>query len=124
MNKFFYLIGGFFIGCLITFSVLYIIGASQSVNENIILFEEPSDDLDISSFKVLQVIENSSALVKYPHGVDGPIYLLTNNEGYVYYDDQVINLSDNEVVCPVGIFHYKTKGGLSKTVPIIKIFKK
>lgn len=124
MKKIFIFIGGFAAGCFLTFLVFYIIGTSQSVNENTTWFDKPGNELEISSFKVIQVIEMSSALVRYPKGYDGPTYLLTNDDGYAYYDDQLINLSDNEVVRPVGVFHYDTRGGLSKTVPIIKIFKK
>lgn len=124
MNKVFVFIGGLIAGCLLTFFVFYIIGISQSANDNVTWFEKPGDELEISSFKVFQVIEVSSALVEYPHGYGGPSYLLTNDEGYAYYDNQLIKLSDNEVARPVGVFHYNTMGGLSRTVPIIKIFKK
>ena len=54
----------------------------------------------------------------------GPVYLLINEEGRYYYDDEEIIVPKGKVVKQVGIYQYQTKAELEKTVPIIQILDK
>ncbi|MBO5630072.1 MAG: hypothetical protein J5965_13485, partial [Aeriscardovia sp.] len=51
----------------------------------------------------------------------GAVYLMTNEEGKYYYDDEVVRVPDGKVVRQVGIYQYQTKAEFEKTVPIIQI---
>ena len=90
-------------------------------------FEEPGDIIKESSFKVLQVLAKDAALVNgkdeygYYHGT---IYLIVNNEGKYYYDDEIVKVPTGKVLRQIGIYQYPTRRDIVKTVPIIMIMDK
>ena len=94
-------------------------------------FEKPGDIIDIEAFEVFQVLGENVALV---HGnsreyssmevFTGAVYLLTNEDGKYYYDDEVVKVPDGKVARQVGIYQYQTKSDFGKTVPIIQIMSK
>lgn len=132
MNKWIYFIGGIVVGIILTTITLYYIGTNmqeqQKENQKTTLFEEPGDVIDVKSFKVFQVVEEGKALV-YGEANDhagyygGAVYMLTNDEGKLYYDDEIVKLSKGQVARQIGIFEYKATLG-QKTVPIIRIIDK
>ena len=92
------------------------------------MFDKPGDVLDVCSFKVFQVLGDDSALV---YGkVDnssyyrGAVYLLTNDEGKYYYDDEIVDVPKGRIVRHFGIYRYQNRSELEKTVPIIRIVDK
>ena len=132
MNKWLIIGGGFLAGVIVTFLVLVVIGLSnQKSSPNIPgakMFEQPTEVVQESSFKVMQAIQENAALVNAKSGsysfgdmYMGTLYLLINNEGHYYYDDEIVKVPQGKKVRQVGIYRYETKMEIEKTVPIIEI---
>ena len=115
--------GGFITGIVITFLVLFFIARCQSNKAT--YFETPGEIVEGTSFEVFQVIEPGAALVNAKSDMGslylGAVYLIVNNEGKYYYDDEIINVPKGKVIRQVGIYKYPTKDNFEKTVPIIQI---
>ena len=87
--------------------------------------------IDVDAFEVFQVIGEDAALV---HGksrefssrefFSDAVYLLTNEDGKFYYDDEVVRVPNGKVARQVGIYQYQTNSNFGKTVPIIQIMNK
>lgn len=127
MKKWLVFVLGMITGVILTFAFLVFLGIIAQMNENskYTLFDQPREIVDSDAFKVFQVLEDHSALVESntegsDHLFIGPTFLLTNDEGKYYYDEEIIRVSKGKVARQIGIFHYNTKLG-EKTVPIIKI---
>jgi hypothetical protein len=132
MKKWLIFGSGVLTGIVLTFVFAFIFSASRSEgDDDVTWFENPGDVIDVDAFEVFQVIGNDAALV---HGksreyssmevFSGGVYLLTNEDGKYYYDDEVVRVSDGKVAKQVGIYHYQTKSDFGKTVPIIQIMNK
>lgn len=136
MKKWLIFLGGVITGIVLTF--LFICIASESMpktdtiseeakyNEDIKFFEKPGDLVKDKSFKVFQVLSDDAALVRAQSDARldlylGPVYLLTNDEGKYYYDEEKIKAPNGKVFRQVGIYRYPTKNDIIKTVPIIKL---
>jgi hypothetical protein len=127
---------GIITGAILTVGVLYFVYVSQTADSpgtkedvNTILFSEPGEVISFSSFKVMQVLPNGSALAESVHNAQYSIYgdplvLFTANEGSAYYDDQIIKVPAKKVARQVGTFRYTSGAGFEKTVPIVKFFDK
>jgi hypothetical protein len=123
-------LGGFATGVVVTFVVLLIIGLAQnsSAITGVTNFEQQGEIIQEKSFEVMQVIADNAALVhgkEYPSSTLylGTLYLLRNNEGKYYYDDEIVKVPSGKVVRQTGIYKYESKSGY-KTVPIIEIVDK
>jgi hypothetical protein len=88
------------------------------------MFKEPGDVINERSFEVFQVVAENGALVTGKgdgnYMYTGPVYLLINDDGKYYYDEEIIKLPKGKVVRQVGIYQYETKQAILKTVPIIE----
>lgn len=130
MNKWVYFGLGVIAGIVLTFVFAYIYNASMAKgNDGLTWFEEPGEVVDVKSYKVFQVIGDDAALVEgqtYENReiYTGTVYLLINEEGKYYYDEEIIRVPDGKVVRQVGIYKYPTKSDFIKTVPIIEIMDK
>lgn len=133
MKKAFIFVAGLATGVLLLFivaAVIYIFDEKnhpqvQNQDNGVTMFDEPGDKIDETEFEVFQALERgSSALSRVTGKGIGPTYLLVNDEGKLYYDDEKVTVPSGKIARQVGIFQYKTKGGVSKTVPIIKFFDK
>ena len=126
MKKWLLFGGGVLTGIVLTFVVAFLISLGKKGNDNVTWFDQPTETIGCTSFKVFQVIDGNAALVR--EGGDflsfGAVYLLTNDEGKYYYDDEVVAVPKGMVAKQVGIYKYDTKAEVKKTVPIIKIMKK
>lgn len=141
MKKWLIFIGGVLTGVVLTilfisFFIVKALKTNQIENKTgTTFFEQPGDILNVNSLKVFQVISQDAALT---HGkplinkyndpdldyLSGPIYLLINDDGKYYYDDEIINVPENKVARQVGVYQYQTQSEFEKTVPIIKIMDK
>lgn len=132
MKKWLIFGSGVLTGIVLTFVFAFIFSASRSEGDDgVTWFKNPGDVIDVDAFEVFQVIGNDAALV---HGksreyssmevFSGAVYLLTNEDGKYYYDDEVVRVSDGKVARQVGIYRYQTKSDFGKTVPIIQIMNK
>ncbi len=128
MKKWLVFGGGFLSGVVLTFLILLIIGLANSNNNGLIgatYFDKPAEEINVDSFEVMQVIQDNAALVRSKDfSTYGTIYLLVNDSGRYYYDDEIINISGKQKVMHIGIYKYDTKSGIEKTVPIIRVFDK
>lgn len=127
MKKWMIFGGGVITGIVLTFLFLFIY-AKAGGSEDVKLFDKPGEVIESPSFEVFQVIDESVALV---HGKgntysihSGAVYVLTNDEGKLYYDDEIVKVPEGKVARQVGIFKYRTPADFEKTVPIIKIMSK
>lgn len=128
MKKWMIFGGGVITGIVLTFLFLFIFAKARSGSDDVKWFEKPGDIIESPSFEVFQVIDESAALV---HGKGdsysfhtGAVYVLTNDEGKLYYDDEIVKVPEGKVARQVGIFKYRTPADFEKTVPIIKIMNK
>ena len=123
---------GVLTGVVLTFLFAFIFSANRSNADNgATWFEKPGDVIEVDAFEVFQVIGEDAALV---HGksrelssmeiFSGAVYLLTNEDGKFYYDDEVVRVPEGKEVRQVGIYQYQTKSDFGKTVPIIQILNK
>ncbi len=91
------------------------------------MFEQPAEVIDSPSFEVLQVVSAGNALANaYDEELDtylGMVVLFLADENTHYYDDQIIEVSNNKCVRQVGTYQYETKNGY-KTVPAVMMFDK
>lgn len=97
--------------------------------DNITMFDEPGDIVEDNNFKVFQVVADDAALVNAKSEEDldlylGKVYLLINDDGKYYYDDQIIKATQGKVFRQVGICRYPTRNDMVKTVPIIMLMDK
>lgn len=140
MKQWVVFLGGVVTGAILTFVVLSIIanaqsGRSDSIVEeaksdnNITMFDAPGDIIEDDNFKVFQVIADDAALVtakqdKYDDIYLGKVYLVVNNDGKYYYDDEILKVKEGKVFRQVGIYRYPTRNEDVKTVPIIMLMDK
>ena len=140
MKQWVVFLGGVVTGAILTFVVLSIIanaqnGRSDSIVEeaksdnNITMFDAPGDIIEDTNFKVFQVIADDAALAraqedKYDDIYLGKVYLVVNNDGKYYYDDEIVKVKEGKVFRQVGIYRYPTRNEDVKTVPIIMLMDK
>lgn len=128
MKKWLIFGGGVLTGVIFTFVILFVLAKGKS-NEDFKLFEKPGEVVDVTSFKVFQVLDDDVALVNSASNEEyyiymGAVFLLINDEGKYYTDDEIIKVPDGKVVRKVGVYHYQTKAELDKTVSVIEIMDK
>lgn len=86
------------------------------------MFEQPGDCLiSKSSLRVFQVLEPTAALAMIKDDFSSGAYLLVNQDGKTYYDDQVIKLPSGKCFKQIGTYQYPTKDERLKTVPVVQI---
>lgn len=132
MKKWLIFGGGVLTGIVLTFVFAFIFSASRSGgSDGTTWFEKPGDVIEVKAFKVFQVLGENAALVNGQTHEDldleiftGAVYLLMNEDGKYYYDDEVVRVPDGKVARQVGIYQYQTKSDFGKTVPIIQIMNK
>ena len=132
MKKWLIFGGGVLTGIVLTFVFAFIFSASRSGSgDDATWFEKPGDVIDVKAFQVFQVLSENAALVNGQTHDDwdleiftGTVYLLTNEDGKYYYDDEIVKVPKGKVVRQVGIYQYRTKSDFGKTVPIIQIMNK
>ena len=98
----------------------------QVQDNGVTMFDAPGDKIDETEFKVIKALERGSSALSRGTGINTyhTIYLLTNDEGKLYYDDEKVAVPSSKVARQVGIYQYQTKSGDSKTVPIVKFLNK
>ena len=123
MKKIWVFIVGVITGIVLTVlfaTVSYV--SSTSSNSGLNMFEEPGECLiSRSSLKIFQVLEPMAALAMIKDDFSSGAYLLVNNEGKSYYDDQVIKLPTGKCFKQIGTYQYPTKDDRLKTVPVVQI---
>ena len=112
-------------------------GSTKEENEDLVIFDEPSNIIETKSFKVFQVLEKGYALAKGLSNTkygwyDGPIYLLKDDSHY-FVDEEIFKAPKGKVFRQTGVYSYTTRGGKvfgteippdKKTVAVIALFDK
>ena len=114
---------GIITGIILT--ILFAVIMSSAFNDGrsgLNMFEQPGDCLvSKSSLEVFQVLEPNVALTMINGEIGSAVYLLVNNEGKTYYDDQIIKLPAGKCFKQTGTYQYSTKDERLKTVPVVQI---
>ena len=115
-------------GVLLTFLFAFMFSSQKetSVKEDsgLTMFEQPGDVITEKSFKVFQALEQGAALADGEKGYNTTTFLLVNDEGKYYYDHEIVKVPSGKVARQVGIFKYTSKGGLDRTVRVVKFMDK
>lgn len=117
-------LGGVLTGIVLTFVFAFMV-TSQGLGDNIVMFEKTQKEIKVTSFKVMQVLPDGSALA----GVEdmdnfGMIVLFLADKGASYYDDQKIDVPSGKKVMQIGTYKYVTRSEMEKTVPVVDILDK
>ncbi|MBO7277370.1 MAG: hypothetical protein J6U84_05355 [Bacteroidales bacterium] len=128
MKKWIVFVLGFVSGAIFLFFVLLIIGKSSSNDNGMTYFEKPGKCISTKEFEVIQVIGDGYALareivdrtslINIPSGL---LVLVTNDNGELYYDDQIIEVPKGKCMRQIGVYEYQTKSENWKTVPIVQV---
>ncbi len=128
MKKWVIFVLGFIAGAVFLFFVLLIIGKSSSNDNGMTYFEKPGKCISTKDFKVFQVIGEGYALaeerLELSSGISCPgnlLVLVTNENGELYYDDQIIEVPEGKCMRQIGVYEYQTKSENWKTVPIVQL---
>lgn len=122
MKKWVIFVLGFIAGAVFLFFVLLIIGKSSSNDNGMTYFEKPGKCISKKDFEVMQVVGEGYALAREKKGyVGGILVLVTNENGELYYDDQVIKVPEGKCMRQIGVYEYQTRMETIKTVPIVQI---
>lgn len=109
---------------IVTAAFFYAVFAllSYSDDSELNIFDRPGDCLiENSALEVFQVLDDNAALTMPPGAYEYTVYLLMNNEGVSYYDDQVVKLPTGKCFRQIGTYHYETAADTWKTVPVVEI---
>lgn len=131
MKKAFIFISGLATGVLLLFIVAAVIylcdekNHPQDQDNGVTMFDAPGNKIDETEFEVFQALGRGSSALSRGTGINySTTYLLVNDESKLYYDDEKVTVPSGKIARQVGIFQYETKGGVSKTVPIVKFYDK
>ncbi len=124
MKNFIVFILGLISGGALTIGLIMIlaIGANES-DKGMTMLEQPGECMSTNSFSVTQVIDENAALAREIDLFSDLLVLLVNDEGILYYDNQVISIPEGKCARQVGVYKYTTHSGIEKTVPIVKIME-
>ena len=127
MKKWLIFLGGVVTGVLLTFLFAFVLSGQReapAVEDNgVTMFEQPGDVINETGFEVCQSLEQGAALAKGKKEWM-TVYMLVNDEGKYYYDDEKVNVPSGKVARQIGIYQYETNSGRPKTVPIVKFMDK
>jgi hypothetical protein len=128
MKKWVIFVLGFIAGAVFLFFVLLIIGKSSSNDKGMTYFDKPGKCISKKDFKVFQVIGEGYALaeerLEFSSGITLPgnlLVLVTNDNGELYYDNQIIEVPKGKCMRQIGVYEYQTKSENWKTVPIVQV---
>lgn len=118
-------IGGIVTGIILTFVILLFVAksnSSNSSNNDMVIFEQPQQIIDVKSFEIMQVLPDGNALatVESPENF-GMIVMFRAKGNASYYDDQKIEIPTGKCARQIGTYRYMTRNNIEKTVPIIDI---
>ena len=118
MKKWLIFLGGVVTGVLLTFLFAFVLSGQReapAVEDNgVTMFEQPGDVINETGFEVFQALEQGAALAKGKK--EWIVYMLVNDEGKYYYDDEKVNVPSGKVARQIGIYQYETNSGRPKTV--------
>ena len=111
------------------FTLMLFVSACSNISQvgvlgNINNSERNKACMDMTQFKVLQVVEDGHALAfecnDGGHCYNNTVVLLTPQKGIDYYDDMIVGLPNEKCAIQDGVYRYETKNESIKTVPVIR----
>ena len=95
------------------------------IDNEITWFDEPGEVFDESALKVFYVLAKHDALVEpaYAPYLNEKVYLLVNDEGKYYYDNEIVKVPEGYQLRQMGIFRYPTQDEEIRTVPVVQIIE-
>lgn len=111
------------------FTLMLFVSACSNISQvgilgNVNNSERNKACMDMTQFKVLQVVEDGHALAFECNDGDycynNTVVLLTPQKGIDYYDDMIVGLPDEKCAIQDGVYRYETKNKSIKTVPVIR----
>mgnify|MGYP003289193295 CR=1 FL=1 len=118
MKKMFLFFSGVITGIFLTFGYAFVVKTYLKPKQEITLFEEPKHCLTRQNLTVFQVVEPDFALT---HGKKDLIVALTNYEGNLYFDGEVVQTPKGKCFRQIGVYKYLTQEDNYKTIPIVAI---
>ena len=119
-------IGGIFTGIILTFVLAFMFSNSNTPSKDVVLFEQPTQEIKAEKFEVMQVLPDGSALATiegFKYDNYGTIVMFLNN-GNGFFDDQIIEIPKGKCVKQIGTYQYMTRMEMQKTVPVVDFFDK
>ena len=120
-------VGGIVTGIILTFAFFFFVAANDTKdsNDNIVMFDEPQQEIMAKSFAIMQVLPDGNALaIVKDQSNFGMIVMFLAEEGTSYYDDQKIKVPTGKRVMQIGTYKYVTRTEMGKTVPIVEFVDK
>ena len=129
MKKWLIFGGGVLTGIVLTFVFSFIFSASRSGgSDGTTWFEKPGDVIDVEAFEVFQVLGEDAALV---HGKSREyssrevfretVYLLINEDGKYYYDDEVVRVPDGKLQDRLAFINIRQSRTLERLYLLFKL---
>lgn len=113
-------LGGLVAGVVLTLVVSTIISSASSSDDELVIFDQPGQEIEAEYFWVMQVFPDGDALAMIMPSV-GTIVLLLADETTSYYDGQNIDVPDGKRAVQIGTYRYVTSREFVKTVPVVEI---
>lgn len=121
-------LGGVLTGIVLTFVFAFMVTYQENsspLGNDIVMFEKPQQEIKVTSFEVMQVLPDGSALARVKDADNfGIIVLFLADKGTSYYDDQKIDVPSGKKVMQIGTYKYVTRSEMEKTVPVVEILDK
>ena len=115
------IVTGFVLSIIPAITISFFINKSNDLGiEGLQMFDEPGENMDYSTFKIINVLESGCALAIADDNIE-TVALIFPNKGQHFYNNQKIDLLDNQCAQRVGTFKYTTNWGFENSVPAVKI---
>lgn len=126
MKKSLIFILGLITGVVLTFVASFLFTSfSAKENHDLVIFDEPTQIMSQTSFKVIQTLENGTALAEdNSNGLfttSDLVVLLKSTDNSSYYDEQIVSTYEGYRFVQVGVFSYFNNSGIKKTVPVVSL---
>lgn len=120
-------IGGVITGIILTAAFFFIVAIrnNEDLNNNLVMFDKPRQEITIKSLRVMQVLPDGSALAT-AYDLDdtstmGTVVMFPASNKTAYYDDQKIRIPKSKCLMQIGTYKYMTRNDIEKTVPVVEI---
>ena len=125
MKKMSIFIGGLITGIILTIGVSLFFAGNNSTSDNPQFFEAPGECVTKNNLEIFQVLDNEYALAKEITGdfSSSLIVLIFSPEEKSFYDEQKIIIPKGKCARQIGVYRYKTKLEIEKTVPVVQIME-
>lgn len=125
MKKWLVFLLGIVTGCIVTIVALLVISKVHSGVNQITVSEQQTEFTLAKKFEVFQVLGDGALAHceddEYSISVfTGPIVYILNDDGNLFYDDQIIEVPNGKKVIQIGTYRYETQMG-EKVVPVLKL---